>query len=84
MLGLARWRLPGQQRAPLDILAAGCLGYFIVTTVFESQTAGFAASAAVILAALALAVRLWPVSRASALLVLPTTVWVGYATATMY
>ena len=84
LLGLARWRLPGQQRAPLDILAAGCLGYFIVTTVFESQTAGFAASAAVILAALALAVRLWPVSRASALLVLPTTVWVGYATATMY
>lgn len=84
LLGLARWRLPGQQRAPLDILAAGCLGYFIVTTVFESQTAGFAASATVILAALALAVRLWPVSRASALLVLPTTVWVGYATATMY
>ncbi len=84
LLGLARWRLPDQQRAPLDILAAGCLGYYVVTTVFESQVAGIAASVAVILTALALAVRLWPVSRASALLVLPTTVWVGYAAATMY
>ena len=84
LLGLARWRLAEPQRAPLDLLAAGCLAYFVITTVSESQVAGFAASAAVILAALALAVRLWPVSRASALLVLPTTVWVSYATATMY
>ncbi len=84
LLGVARWRLPERQRAWLDVLAAGCLGYFVVTTVLDSQAAGLAASAAVVVAALALSVRLWPVSRASTLLVLPTTMWVGYATATTY
>jgi sulfoxide reductase heme-binding subunit YedZ len=83
MLGLARWQLPTERRGLLDILVAGCLGYLLVSLGVDSHPAMLAASAALILSALAMSVRFWPVSRASALLLLPTTLWIGYATAIM-
>lgn len=80
LLAFARRQLPEEwQRHLVDALWAACVLYPLYGLQMDNPLLGLAGHALVALAALALAARLWPVSRQAALLVVPVAAWVAYA-----
>ena len=79
LLGTARAGLRGTWQArAADALWLLCLTYPLYTAGLDSRALGLAGDAAIALAALALALASWPVSRSATLLALPLLAWVGY------
>ncbi len=79
LLGTARAGLRGTTQArAADAVWLLCLLYPLYTAGLDSRSLGLAGDAAIALAALALVVASWRVSRPAALLALPLLGWVGY------
>lgn len=80
LLGLARRQLPeAWQRRLVDALWVVCVLYPLYGLQTEDPTYYLAGHALVASAALALAARLWPVSRRAASFVAPVAAWAAYA-----
>lgn len=80
LLAFARRQLSEEwQRHMVDALWAACVLYPLYGLQMESPLLGLAGHVLVALSALAVAARLWPVSRRAALLVVPVAAWVAYA-----
>ena len=69
----------GPRKAGIVGLGIICLAYPFYTSGFEDAGVALAGTAATFVAAAALVVWLWPVSRAAALLVAPVLPWLIYA-----
>ena len=83
LMGVARWLLAERPaRWWLDALWAGCLATSVVSAGLENPSLELGANALVLVAILALAIRLWAVSRASAVLVAPVAAWLVYVATT--
>lgn len=80
LLALARRQLPeAWQRRLVDALWAACALYPLYGLQMDDPVVGMAGRALMAIAALALAARLWPVSRRAALLVLPVAALLAYS-----
>jgi tryptophan-rich sensory protein len=89
-LGVALWmlnRVPATQRTPGKVAVLVLLGVLVTWTFYAfSETTrwpGLIGNIVILLLALFIVWRLWPVSRSAALLVAPVAVWITVATATI-
>jgi tryptophan-rich sensory protein len=89
-LGVALWmlnRVPATERTPGKFAILVLLGVLVTWTFYAfsetSRWPGLIGNSAILLVALLVVWRLWPVSRNAALLVAPVAVWITIATATI-